>query len=324
MVLSMETIALADNDDRQQPNSDYGENRTAVVLNEKTQAITGLQTTVLEASQFGAEYAVTGKALTLQPLLVLRNRYLELLAQHQQAVAKLKQAEQNKQRQQDLFRHGVTSKHNLQEQQLQWHTEKSVVEANSLQTKAIVDEARLMWGNTLTAWVVTSDSVQLADFLSGHSVLLQITLPADKTLVTGNPVIYVEALGYRHKASKAVFISDAPQMDSAFPGQRYFFQAQGKSIKPGMRVVAWIAEKKQAASGVMLPKSAVIWMLDQVFVYVKSGKYTFSRRLVNNYKITPEGYFAVSGFDTGEEIVTSGAQMLLSEEQRRQIPDEDD
>ncbi|WP_394753112.1 hypothetical protein [Crenothrix sp.] len=320
----MITMAFADAGDQQQAMDDDGQNRSVLVLNEKTQAITGLQTTVLEASHFGAEYSVSGKALTLQPLLVLRNRYLELLAQHQQALAKLKQAEQNKQRQQDLFRHGVTSQHNLQEQQLQWHTEKSVVAANSLQTKAIVDEARLMWGNTLTAWVVTSDSTQLTDFLSGRSVLLQITLPADKTLVTGNPVIYVEASGYRHKASKAVFISDAPQMDSAFPGQRYFFQTQGKSIKPGMRVVAWIAEKKQAASGVMLAKSAAIWMLDQLFVYVKSGKDTFSRRLVNDYKVTSEGYFAVSGFDAGEEIVTTGAQMLLSEEQRRQIPDEDD
>ncbi|SJM91377.1 conserved hypothetical protein [Crenothrix polyspora] len=198
------------------------------------------------------------------------------------------------------------------------------MEASAFQSTAIVDEARLTWGDKLTALTLATDSSKLAGFLSGQAVLLQITLPADKHLSTANDVIYVEVSGHRDKASKARLISETPQTDSVLPGQSYFFQGQGRFIKPGMRVVAWIPEKKQLVSGVMIPKSAVVWLLDQLFVYVKTDKNTFSRHLVSDYTVTSEGYFAATGFDAGEEVVTAGAQMLLSEEQRRQIPDEDD
>lgn len=298
-------------------------NQMTLVLNEKIQMTAGLQTTALEASHFGAEFSVTGKAIALQPLLALRNQYLTQLMQSQQSLAKLKQAEKNSQRQQDLFLHGVTSKRNLQEHQLQWQTDKAIVDAHAFQRTALIDEARLVWGDKLAAWSLTTDATKLTGFLSGHDVLLQITLPADKYLVSGNNVIYVDASGDRDKASKATLISETPQTDSTLPGQSYFLKGQGRAIKPGMRVVAWITEKNQTTYGVMIPKSAVIWLLDQLFVYVKTGD-KFNRRLVSNYTVTPKGYFASTGFEAGEQVVTVGAQMLLSEEQRRQIPNEDD
>jgi hypothetical protein len=315
LALSVTPVVLADDD-----SAGIG---SQLVIDEKTQTTSGLQTTVLEASHFGTELSVTGKAISLQPLLGLRNRYLALLSAHNHALIQLKHAEQNKQRQEHLYRQGVSSRRNLQEQQLQWQTDKAQVDAADLQTKAIIDEARLAWGGTLTAWSLTRDASKLAGFLSGQVVLLQITLPVDKPLPQGE-VIYVEASGHRDKATRAQFISETAQTDSTLPGRSYFFQSSGRAIKPSMRVVAWIAEKKQAMSGVMIPKSAVIWLLDQLFVYIKTDKDKFSRRRVSDYTVAPDGYFAATGFDAGEEIVTTGAQMLLSEEQRRQIPDEDD
>jgi hypothetical protein len=74
----------------------------------------------------------------------------------------------------------------------------------------------------------------------------------------------------------------------------------------------------------MIPKSALIWHLDQAFVYIKTGKDRFSRRPVTHFSATADGYFISDGIGPGEELVTTGAQMLLSEEMRGQIPDEDD
>ncbi len=324
LVVLTTTAVFADDDDKQPDTAGEVNAQPAIVIDEKTQRTVGLQTTPLQSSQFHTEFAVTGKAITVQPLLALRNRYLALANEHNQLLAKLKQAEQNKQRQQDLYRHGVTSMRNLQEQQLQWQTDKAQVDANTFQSKAIIDEARLAWGTKLAAWTLSTDANRLAGFLSGQDVLLQISLPADRHLSHDMNVIYVESSGHRDKASKARLISEAPQTDTALPGQSYFFQGQGRFIKPGMRVVAWIPEKKQVLPGVMIPKSAVIWLLDQVVVYVKTGKDKFNRRIVTDYTVSPEGYFTAMGFEADEEIVTTGAQMLLSEEQRRQIPDEDD
>jgi hypothetical protein len=40
-------------------------------------------------------------------------------------------------------------------------------------------------------------------------------------------------------------------------------------------------------------------------------------------ELAPEGYFIDKDLTAGEEIVITGGQMLLSEELRGQIPDED-
>jgi hypothetical protein len=323
LILLVTTAVFADDDDKPVAQSD-ADKQSTLILDEKTQTLAGLKTTRLETGRFYTEVSVTGEAISIQPLLVLRNRYLAALTENSQSLAKFKQAEQNRSRQQDLFRHGVTSKRNLQEHELQWQTDKTVVDANTLQIKAIAEETQLTWGKKLSAWILDTDPSKWAGFLAGKDVLLRISLPVDKSLSSDTNIIYVESSGRRDKASTARLISEAPQTDAPSQSQSYFFQGQGRLIKPGVRVFVWIPEKKRTLDGVMIPKSAGVWLLDQLFVYVKADKNSFVRRLVADYTVSPEGYLAATGFEAGEEIVTTGAQMLLSEEQRRQIPDEDD
>jgi len=59
-------------------------------------------------------------------------------------------------------------------------------------------------------------------------------------------------------------------------------------------------------------------------VYLKTAEDTFSRRTLEHYSASADGYFIPDGIKPGEQIVTKGAQMLLSEELRGQIPSEDD
>ena len=77
-------------------------------------------------------------------------------------------------------------------------------------------------------------------------------------------------------------------------------------------------------TGVIIPKSALIWYMDQAFVYLKTAEDTFSRRTLEHYSASADGYFIPDAIKPGEQIVTKGAQMLLSEELRGQIPSEDD
>jgi hypothetical protein len=64
--------------------------------------------------------------------------------------------------------------------------------------------------------------------------------------------------------------------------------------------------------------------MDQAFVYLKTEEDTFSRRTLDHYSPMAGGYFISDAIKPGEQIVTKGAQMLLSEELRGQIPSEDD
>ena len=257
-------------------------------------------------------------------MLALRNRYLLALTERSSAKAKFKQAEQNISRQQDLYRQGVSSKRTLQEHQAQWQSYKAQADATDFQGKAIIDEAQLNWGKELTEWALSSDSEKLGAFLSGRQTLLQITLPANKHLPDSIQTIYIEVSGNRSKAHKAELISVAARTDTAAQGESYYFQTGDKNIITGMNVTAWIPEQNKQMTGVIIPKSALVWYMNQALVYLKTAEETFSRRTIDHYSASADGYFIPDAIKPGEQIVTKGAQMLLSEELRGQIPREDD
>ncbi len=336
------SLSFADDDDkpvgRQQPGSAQP---GTIFLSDQTQSLSGLQTITLAPVSQHAEFTAYGRAVDLQPLIELRQRYLLALTGRRGAAAKFKQAEQNIRRQQDLYREGATSKRNMQVQQAQWQADKAQVDASAVQSEAILDEARLNWGKKLTEWALSPDNNKLSIFLSGKQTLLQITLPVNKQLDRNIQSIHIEASGNRSAAGKAELISAAPQTDAGAQGESYFFQTDGRrncsrqscgiriiaddnSIRTGMRVTAWIPEQAENRSGVVIPKSALVWHLDQVFVYIKTADQQFSRRIIDQYSVTTGGYFVGTGINAGEQLVVTGAQMLLSEEFRGQIPDEDD
>jgi post-segregation antitoxin (ccd killing protein) len=164
----------------------------------------------------------------------------------------------------------------------------------------------------------------LSAFLSGRKALLQITLPVDKQLPNDIKMIEVEVSGNRSAAIKAELVSAALQTDAIAQGESYFFQADGSHIRPGMRIAAWVPEQGENQSGVVIPKSALVWHLDQAFVYVKIAEEHFSRRNIDQFLPLADGYFVSHGLNAGDQLVTTGGQMLLSEEFKGQIPNEDD
>jgi len=316
------TPAIADDDDKPVAKLPGSARQGTIFLSAKAQEISGLQTITLTAVSDHPEFTAYGKAVNIQPLVDLRHRYLVSLTERNGATARFKQAEQNIKRQQDLYREGATSKHNLQVQHAQWQTDKAMVDASGVQGQAITAEARINWGKKLTEWVLSSDSDPLSGFLSGQKTLLHITLPVNKQLANGIQTIYVEASGNRSAAIKAELVSTAPQTDNTVQGESYFFQTDGSRIRTGMRIAAWIPEQGESRSGVVIPKSALVWYMDQAFVYIKTDAEQFSRRMIDQYSATADGYFVGSGISAGEQLVVTGGQMLLSEELRGQIPDE--
>ena len=318
------TLGFADDDDQPAAKQSSSAGSATIFLSAAAQTASGLQTITLTPVNHQAEFTAYGKAVNIQPLIELRHRYSLALTERNGATARFKQAEQNIKRQQDLYRDGATSKHNLQVQQAQWQTDKAQVDASGARGKAIADEARLNWGKSLTEWALSSDSDRLNVFLSGKQTLLQITLPVNKQLAGDIQSIYVEASGNRSAAHKAELISAAPQTDTTAQGESYFFQTDGHHARPGMRVAAWIPEQDENQSGVVIPKSALIWHMEQAFVYIKTAEEQFSRRTIDQFSATADGYFVGNGINIGEQLVITGGQMLLSEEFRGQIPDEDD
>jgi multidrug efflux pump subunit AcrA (membrane-fusion protein) len=297
---------------------------TQITLSTDIQKSSAIETLTLNPVSHQAEFIAYGKVLNIQSLLALQHRYLLALTDQRSAQAKFKQSEQNINRQQDLYSSGVSSKRSLQEHQAQWQSNQAQVDAAHYQSTAIVDEALLLWGKELTDWALSNDRSKLDAFLSGRQKLLQITLPSHQHLTHTLRSIDVEVSGNRKKAHKAEFISPATHTEIVAQGESYFFQSSDKNLFPGMAISAWIPEQSTAMTGVLIPKSALIWYMDQALVYIKTTDTSFSRRVLNHYTPTADGYFVPDTLIPNQQLVISGAQMLLSEELRGQIPKEDD
>jgi hypothetical protein len=292
-------------------------------MDSTTQAKSGLKTMLVKPAQHQTEFEAIGKVISIQPLMAIRERYLLAQADLNGAKARLKQAGQSLKRQQELFRNGIAAKRSLQEQEALGSADKALVEASQVRLMATANEARLLWGKDLAEWALSDAAAKLRVFLSGKQQLLQVTLPTNKQFADGIDTISVEPSGQRDKARPAILVSRSTQVDGAIQGESYFFQANGDGLNMGMKITAWIPEPKVGQSGVIVPEPALVWYMDQVYVYIKTAEGTFARRIVKNYVVVPEGYFVKDDITAGEEIVTTGGQMLLSEELRGQIPDED-
>jgi hypothetical protein len=319
LAISLITIASADDDTVKMPKVQH----SSVLIDSQTQASSGLKTMVIASVQHQTEFQAIGKVISIQPLLALRERYLVAQAETNGAKARLKQTEQSLKRQQELFRNGITAKRSLQEQEAQGSGDQALVDAAQIRLMAIASETRLMWGKELTDWALSDKTDKLKAFLSGQQQLLQITLPANKPLSSEVNTLFVESSGQRNRAYSASFISRSTQVDGSLQGESYFFQTNADGLNIGMKVTAWIPEPTLGQSGVIVPESALVWYMDQVYVYIKAAKDTYTRRLIKAFLFTPDGYFVKDDINAGEEVVITGGQMLLSEELRGQIPDED-
>jgi ribosomal protein L35 len=317
------TLVSADGDGELKSKEQPISGQPTVIIDSNTQDVSGLRTMLVKPVQYHAEFEAIGKVISIQPLLALRARYQVTQAELNGAKARLKQTGQSLKRQQELFRHGVTAKRSLQEQEAQGLADQALVEASQVQLMATANEARLLWGETLAEWALSDKAGKLKEYLSGHRHLLQITLPANKQLANEIDTLFIEPYGNRSKARPADLISRSTQADNTMQGESYYYQVSGDDLRMGMKVSAWIPEPRLGQSGVIIPESALVWYMDQVYVYIKIVKDTFNRRTIKEFLTVPEGYFIPEDLKAGEEIVITGGQMLLSEELRRRIPDED-
>ncbi len=88
---------------------------------------------------------------------------------------------------------------------------------------------------------------------------------------------------------------------------------------PGAQVLAHLPVAGKPLAGVFVPDSAIVRLGGLAWVYVAESPDTFMRTAITLHTPTPEGWFVTSGLKPGEQIVVSGAQVLLSEQLKAQI-----
>ena len=153
-------------------------------------------------------------------------------------------------------------------------------------------------------------------------LVASVHLPAGQNTAEPLATARIVVFGHEGHSLRGERIALGPTVDPTTRGQTYLFRVaqSGFPLRPGASVTAYLAVAGQARAGVVVPRAALVRSEGKAWAYVQVGEQGFTRREVVLDSPAGDGWFMASGFKVGERIVVDGAQTLLSEELKSQIP----
>lgn len=289
-----------------------------ITLDQDTQRKSGIVIAPLAATSHQEELRAYGTILQLQGLVDVRNNYAAAKAQVDKIQAALAASRKEYERLKGLHQANQNiSDKALQAAEAVWRADEASARAAQEAVSAVESTARQQWGSVLAEWL--SDTSQPFDrLLQQREVLIQITLPAGAPPLSAPQLARVQAADGTLVSAKLV--SPAPHTDPRLQGMSFFYRAPAETpgLLFGMNVLAYLPVGPQV-QGVIVPAAAVVWWQGKAWVYVQRGPDQFVRREIPTETPLQEGWFVGKGLSAGEQLVVSGAQLLLSEEFRAQI-----
>jgi len=291
----------------------------------ESQKATGLETAALRSAQGQATVEVYGVVADLQPLFDARGRYLAALSEARALRAIADNSHDEYERVRKLFEdERNVSERAMQAARAQWQSDQARLAATRQSAEGLYDTMRTTWGVTVSEWAADPQSEPFDALASQRQLLVQVTFPFDLQDRAGRTPLMLAPVAAQAGQRAARFVSASPHTDATLPGATYFYLVSGQGLRAGMRVVGRLSLGGTARDGVLMPESAVVWHGGGAWAYVKEDADSFVRRPVETSQEMQGGYFNAAGFAPGEEVVVRGAQLLLSEELKFQIRNENE
>lgn len=176
----------------------------------------------------------------------------------------------------------------------------------------------------------------LANLLNKNNVLIQISLPLNTSAPAQGSIVNITPLTESSSQIKATYVSPAATSDSNGFGNTFYYSAPADSLRIGMRVNVEVqADADDVSNGVIIPSNAVVWYAGKPWAYFKQPQLInnkqsdqtkpslFVRKPISTDTEIDAGWFN-QGIEPETEIVVSGAQLLLSEEFKYLIKNENE
>lgn len=300
--------------------------QTIITVRTATQLQSGIKIGALKASNNQVSVRSYGVVTSLDPLLELRTRYLAAKAEANIVRATLANSKLEFNRLNSLNQDNKNiSDKMVANAATTIRTEEARIVAAEASATNIANTMQQHWGLLLTKLAILSEMPQqLQALVSQQQMLVQITLPFDALEPEAQSSIDISPITAASLKIKATFISRAPNSSNAIPGKTYFYAAKTNELRAGMQVNAAIPQQKDYTPGVIVPNTAVVWYGGQPWVYKKIDNDQFLRLSINTDVETNNGWFYTGNLKANDEVVTRGAQLLLSEEFKYQITNEND
>lgn len=296
-----------------------------VSLSPAVQKNSGISTAKVETYLYQDEIKSFGSVVTIDALIAAKTRLLNLQAelasartsheQHQTQYERLKSLNADDKNVSDLV---------VQEAYVLVNNDKVTINSKLLEIDNLRTSIKLSWGESLAKLALSNQTNSLFDkLLSRKNVLIQVSLPYSTPDPHAGDAVEITPLNSTHTI-KADYISAATEADSNGAGKTFYYSAPANHLRIGMRVaVEASAAKSTKSNGVVIPSNAVVWYAGTPWAYFKQGEDQFIRKPISANTEVDAGWFN-KGFDTDSEVVISGAQLLLSEEFKYLIKNEND
>jgi len=293
---------------------------TIVTLAPDVQKRSGIEATTPKSVPYQDKIRAYGAVLDLDKLTTLDNNYVTAGAQLQSAQAKLAASKAAFERTQELYKDRTTALAQVQTNQATFLVDQAAVATAEAQVRTLKTTAYQEWGPVIGKAVVEGGGL-VTQLLERQAFLIQITLPPGVS-ITPPPRVSVQ-LGAGASRPQAQFVSIATQADPKIQGLSYYYTATADTqLLPGISVLA-LLPSGAPRDGIAVPATAVVWWAGRPWVYLRTGPDTFTRHpLPSNEPASADGGFEVPAESFPQhppQLVTAGAQALLSEEFRAQI-----
>ncbi len=278
---------------------------TVVTLDEKGQKLIGLQTVSLPSSELPREIKAYGQVLDPAPLV-------SLLSDTASLRASLSASSKEYDRSKTLFDQGQ----NASAQALE--TAEAAMKRDGIALKATEAQLLSAWGKAI------SDQPDLPSFVQSlaarETALIRLNLPSGE-LLEQTPVGGRVIPSDQSQPIETRFLGRATTTDHQVQGDGFLFIATNAPIvlTPGLSVAGFVQLPGEPSRGVIVPDAAIVRSAERSWVYVQTTKTSFARREIALDYPANGGWFVTNAVVPNDRLVVTGAQMLLSEERKKEI-----
>ncbi len=301
-------------------------NATALTvhLDKATQNRMAIQTQVLTNSQLNPESQRVATLIDLQPLLLAKKNYITALSHEKIAQIHYAFTQQQVQHALKLQHNQTLSTRKLRERQSQLDLATEQLNTTQQQANNLRLLIQAQWGKVISQWILEPKNKIFKELSTQKRQLYRVYMPLSKQ--SAAKTVFLDPFAQREKAIPAHLVSYAPLNNRSLSSQSAFYYLTDTHFTTSaQRPTVWIPKQATTILGIKIPSTALVWHLGQAFVYVQQDEENFRRIPIHHKQlIDTRHYFIQNDLQQNNILVTQGAQLLLSEEFRAQIPAEDD
>jgi len=291
----------------------------SVLIDEEAQKQAGIAVEPLKSAKYAYSQKFMGVVLDLRPLVEARQRLLSLSAQLAGVQAQVLQRKRDLTRTQGMYDEGRNaSLRELEAARAALATEEQREIALQAERRAVIDGVRIQWGDAIAGRLGDSEG-WVARAVSHQLELVQFAMPYGSAPQHQEWRVDVSSSGQTNGVP-AVLIGRATQSLTGLQGENWLLTTSPTGAGAGTRVRV-MSQQGKPQKGVLVPVTAMIRFAGKNWVYLQTDAQRFERHLLAVDRSVSDGFFT-DAFEVDASVVTSGAQLLLSEEFRFQIKNE--